>query len=195
MFDSARAPSTEHSDMLRALATRPSFPVIRMQRCIVGSLVHAVQPLLCSSVRYTSKRAMSRRYGLVFPLALFCTVSAWAVDPDRRISQYAHTAWRTQDGFFTGVPWAVAQTKDGYLWVGTTSGLFRFDGVRFTSWNANVQLHSREVMTLLGAGDGSLWIGTPTGSEPLEGSENYKLFRRPRRHRRHYGGRSRKDLV
>jgi hypothetical protein len=122
MFDSAGTPSTEHSGMLRALATGPLFPAIRMRRCIVGSLLRAVHSLLRSSVRFTSKRATSWRYGLVLPLALFCTVPAWAVDPGRRISQYAHTAWRTQDGFFTGVPWTVAQTKDGYLWVGTTSG-------------------------------------------------------------------------
>jgi ligand-binding sensor domain-containing protein len=56
-----------------------------------------------------------------------------ALEADRRISQYAHTAWRTQDGFFSGYPNSIAQTSDGYIWIGTQAGLMRFDGVRFVS--------------------------------------------------------------
>ena len=56
--------------------------------------------------------------------------SAWAVDPARHISQYAHSAWRTQDAVFNGSPVVITQTTDGYLWIGTNVGLLRFDGVR-----------------------------------------------------------------
>src|SRR5499433_1898044 len=59
---------------------------------------------------------------------------ALAVDPNRYISQYGHTAWRIQDGVFSGAPNALAQTTDGYIWIGTQSGLVRFDGVRFVPW-------------------------------------------------------------
>ena len=65
---------------------------------------------------------------------LFTATSARAVDPGRRISQYAHTAWRIQDGIFSGAPNASTQTADGYLWVGTETELVRFDGVRFVRW-------------------------------------------------------------
>jgi ligand-binding sensor domain-containing protein len=66
---------------------------------------------------------------LFLPLA---TSSAWSLDPDRHISQYGHTAWRIQDGFFGGPARSITQTNpdhDGYIWIGTETGLFRFDGV------------------------------------------------------------------
>jgi PAS domain S-box-containing protein len=103
-------------------------------------------------------------------LILFCTVlacpSANAVDPERRISQYAHTAWRVRDGVFPGVPDAIAQTTDGYIWIGSEGGLLRFDGVRFVRWtppNGGEQLRTTPIMSLLGGSDGSLWIGTASG--------------------------------
>ena len=102
-------------------------------------------------------------------LALFCGVlacsSANAVDPDRRISQYAHTAWRVRDGAFAGAPTSIAQTTDGYIWIGTVVGLLRFDGVRFVPFvpAAGKHLPNPSVMSLLGAKDGSLWIGTAGG--------------------------------
>jgi signal transduction histidine kinase/ligand-binding sensor domain-containing protein len=85
----------------------------------------------------------------------------FAVDPATRISQYAHTAWRIQDGAFSGAPSAITQTADGYLWIGTLNGLYRFDGVRFTPWvPADGKLASIGIFSLLGGSDGSLWIGT-----------------------------------
>jgi len=63
---------------------------------------------------------------LVIFLILFCSLlacpSANAVDPGRRISQYAHTAWRVRDGVFSGAPTAITQTTDGYVWIGTLGG-------------------------------------------------------------------------
>src|SRR5215813_13223093 len=70
------------------------------------------------------------------PLTIFLassTVQMAAVDPHRLISQYGHTAWRTQDGFLDR-PFALTQTIDGYIWIGTSSGLVRFDGVSFRRW-------------------------------------------------------------
>jgi hypothetical protein len=42
--------------------------------------------------------------------------------------------WRIQDGYLPGPPEDIAQTTDGYLWIGTDAGLLRFDGVRFVPW-------------------------------------------------------------
>jgi ligand-binding sensor domain-containing protein len=74
-----------------------------------------------------------------------------------------------QDGFFNGVPTAIAQTTDGYLWIGTQAGLLRFDGVRFVPWKAagGNELSSPRITALLGARDGSLWIGTDSGLSHL----------------------------
>ena len=92
--------------------------------------------------------------------ALFGTVSAWAVDPGSHISQYSHLAWRRQDGFFTARPIGLAQTQDGYIWIGTDSGLLRFDGVRFLPWKLEhgEQISSINSAPLKEASDGSLWV-------------------------------------
>jgi hypothetical protein len=50
--------------------------------------------------------SLSRGFVLLFVLA----ATAWAVDPNRQITLYAHTAWRIQDGFFNNVPTAVTQS-------------------------------------------------------------------------------------
>jgi len=96
-----------------------------------------------------------------------------ALDPDRRISQYAHTAWRVRDGALPGAPYAITQTTDGYLWIGTIGGLIRFDGVRFVPWlpPAGKQLPSSNISALLGARDGSLWIGTDAGLSRWKGGD------------------------
>jgi hypothetical protein len=66
-------------------------------------------------------------------ISLFAS-SASAAPHAQRLTQYGHTAWHVQDGLF-GSPNTIAQTKDGYLWLGTDAGLVRFDGVRFVPWN------------------------------------------------------------
>lgn len=93
--------------------------------------------------------------------------SVWAVDPNRQITQYAHTAWRVQDGIEIGT--TVAQTPDGYLWFGTPSGLLRFDGVKFVPYPLPpIKPEIRGFFYLLGARDGSLWIGTADGLARLK---------------------------
>src|SRR6266851_6410169 len=106
-----------------------------------------------------------RGHFLSLLLLLFSVNSVWAVDPSRHISQYGHTAWRVQDGVFSGSPNAIAQTTDGYLWIGTQGGLLRFDGVRFVPWAPpdGQHLPSSNITSLLGARDGSLWIGMEGG--------------------------------
>ena len=98
-------------------------------------------------------------------LSLFAVSTVSAVNSTRHISQYAHTAWRIQDGVFSGAPNAITQTTDGYVWIGTQAGLLRFDGVRFAPWTFpnGKRLPSSNVTSLLGARDGSLWIGMEGG--------------------------------
>src|SRR5271163_1760407 len=118
---------------------------------------------------------MSRSYNIakldIPRMLLFCLVFCFsphpvrALDPSLQISQYGHTAWRVEDGVFAGTPNAIAQTTDGYLWIGTQAGLTRFDGVRFVSWRPpeGKELPSSRINSLLGARDGSMWIGTAMG--------------------------------
>jgi ligand-binding sensor domain-containing protein len=97
-------------------------------------------------------------------LLIYCP-NAFALNPARDISQYAHTAWRIRDGFPRGAVGAIAQTPDGYLWLGTELGLVRFDGIKNVLWEppANQRLPSSAVLSLLVARDGTLWIGTLKG--------------------------------
>src|SRR5215472_14964964 len=102
---------------------------------------------------------------LSFWFLIFFSAHAFAVDPYKAITQYAHTAWRTQDGFFSSSPRAITQTKDGYIWIASQSELFRFDGVRLMKWapSGGGQFPSSKINALLGSSDGSLWIGTDSG--------------------------------
>ena len=52
--------------------------------------------------------------------------------PVRALSQYGYDAWDDRQGLPQNTVQAIAQSTDGYLWVGTQEGVVRFDGVRFT---------------------------------------------------------------
>jgi signal transduction histidine kinase/ligand-binding sensor domain-containing protein len=90
---------------------------------------------------------------------------AFALDPSLDISQYVHTPWRVRDGFTNGEISSIAQTPDGYLWLGTEFGLLRFDGVKPIPWQPPPGQHlpSNRIFSLLAARDGTLWIGTTKG--------------------------------
>lgn len=74
--------------------------------------------------------------------------------------QYHHTGWSTQAGAPADV-WALAQGQDGYLWLGTGTGLYRFDGIRFEQYPPAEaqQFASRNITALRATSDGALWIG------------------------------------
>jgi signal transduction histidine kinase/ligand-binding sensor domain-containing protein len=107
------------------------------------------------------------RTHVIFSLAILlaCCVCAFALDPSLDVSQYAHTAWKTRDGFANGMVASIAQTPDGYLWLGTEFALVRFDGVRAIPWQApnNQHLPRGIVQSLLVSRNGTLWIGTRSG--------------------------------
>jgi len=98
-------------------------------------------------------------------LIVFCSVPSFALDRDRSIVQFHHTTWSVNDGAPAEIS-ALAQTEDGYLWIGSPQGLFRFDGVRFEEYKPQpgVELPSHGVYHLLATPDGGLWIAfAPTG--------------------------------
>ena len=94
--------------------------------------------------------------------ALFSSPAIAALDPSLDISQYAHTARTFRNGFLSGAVYTIAQSPDGYLWLGTQTGVYRFDGVR-TMPLPLPGLSRTEVGSLLPARDGTLWIGTLDG--------------------------------
>ena len=116
---------------------------------------------------------------VLFTLASFAVPSRnmYAVMPDRHINQYGHRSWKIEDGYLGAAPYSIAQDRDGYLWLGTFYGLYRFDGVRFVRWMppAGMHLPSPRITSLLADRDGSLWMGTEAGLAHWNGGhlDNY----------------------
>ncbi|SLJ99314.1 Signal transduction histidine kinase [Novosphingobium mathurense] len=87
-----------------------------------------------------------------------------ALSSDRSLDQLHHTAWTLRDGAPGNIR-ALAQTKNGFLWLGSSTGLYRFDGIRF---HRIVPEHddpkrSLQVTALLAANNGEIWVGYDFG--------------------------------
>jgi len=80
--------------------------------------------------------ASIRRAASAASILLFGSADARALDPARALSQYALQQWSSAAGLPHESIQALAQTPDGYLWLGTMGGLVRFDGVRFTAYTS-----------------------------------------------------------
>lgn len=93
-------------------------------------------------------------------VVLFLLQRAYALDPGWIRSQYIRARWDANNGFVGGQVNAIAQTKDGYLWIGAERGLYRYDGIRFVAVRQpNPAL--TEITNVLGLAtddNGDLWI-------------------------------------
>jgi ligand-binding sensor domain-containing protein/two-component sensor histidine kinase len=80
-------------------------------------------------------------------------------------THFTSTIWHSQDGLPENIVQALAQDREGYLWVGTTGGLTRFDGARFSPLNdgAAPTLSVNSFFCLLRSHDGTIWAGTEGG--------------------------------
>jgi signal transduction histidine kinase/ligand-binding sensor domain-containing protein/DNA-binding response OmpR family regulator/HPt (histidine-containing phosphotransfer) domain-containing protein len=93
------------------------------------------------------------------------TPPARAVDEVRPLSHATLDAWEARQGLPQNTVQAIAQTPDGYLWIGTQEGLVRFDGTQFSLFDrrSTPELTTNSVVALLADLDGTLWIGTNGG--------------------------------
>ena len=85
-----------------------------------------------------------------------------SLDPAKALTQYIHQSWQAETGLPQSSVLAIAQTADGYIWLGTEEGLASFDGVRFNVYEKRntPELPSNTVTALLADGKQNLWIGT-----------------------------------
>ncbi len=92
-------------------------------------------------------------------------LSGWALEPATPLAEYARQAWVMENGLPQDTVQALAQTQDGFVWIGTEAGLARFDGNNFAVWdrNSTPALPSGDVRCLLATADGALWAGTADG--------------------------------
>jgi signal transduction histidine kinase/ligand-binding sensor domain-containing protein len=98
---------------------------------------------------------------LVVGLAVACLAHpARAIDPNRAISHYMLERWGSEKGFPGGSVTSIAQTPEGYLWIGTDKGLIRFDGLAFRTVQqaTPTSFPIGPVQQLLADGQGNLWI-------------------------------------
>ncbi|MCD4691491.1 MAG: helix-turn-helix domain-containing protein [Calditrichales bacterium] len=89
----------------------------------------------------------------------------FALDPVKEFNEYLIRTWTTKSGLPQNTINALVQTHDAYIWIGTPSGLARFDGVRFrifTRMNTPVLKNDR-ILALYEDQNNALWIGTDGG--------------------------------
>ncbi|MDQ2712379.1 MAG: ATP-binding protein [Acidobacteriota bacterium] len=88
------------------------------------------------------------------------------VDGEEAFRVYTRDIWKVEDGLPQDSIQAITQTKDGYIWLGTETGLVRFNGRLFKVFNHKntPELQADYIQSLFADEDGSLWIGTRTGA-------------------------------
>jgi len=100
----------------------------------------------------------------------------FALDPKKSINQYGRRMWLQQNGLPAHAINVALQTRDGYLWLGTSAGLFLFDGVHFDEVRTNPENNKahESIAELLITKDSSIWIGT--GYNGLRRFKNGRIF-------------------
>jgi len=93
-------------------------------------------------------------------LAILCCGPVWSQESVLTLEQLNHRAFHVSDGAPAPVN-VLAQTRDGTMWLGNSTGLYRFDGTRFVHYpgQSDDPLPSMDVSALIAAPDGGLWIG------------------------------------
>lgn len=95
---------------------------------------------------------------------LFVPGPSAALDPERSIFQYKHSRWTAAEGA-PPVIYSLAQGADGYIWIGSAAGLYRFDGVTFEHIRSEDRdADALRIISLLAANDGSIWVGYHNGA-------------------------------
>lgn len=113
-------------------------------------------------------RRMSRLvlFFVVLTSCVWTASTTHALDPTKAITQYTLTSWQVEEGLPQNTVRAIAQTPDGYLWIGTEAGLVRFDGVRFRVFDRKSHrqiFDNHHIYCLATDPQGTLWIGTNGG--------------------------------
>jgi signal transduction histidine kinase/ligand-binding sensor domain-containing protein len=119
--------------------------------------------LLVPSAR--SYRLAALRGLLLSAFLLGCGLCGYALEPTTPLVNYGRQAWGMENGLPQNTVQALAQTRDGFVWMGTEVGLVRFDGNSFAVFdrNSSPALPGSDVRCLLKTKDGALWIGTSDG--------------------------------
>jgi signal transduction histidine kinase/streptogramin lyase len=101
----------------------------------------------------------------------FGTAPVHALDPNKRVTQYIHTAWRTQDGSLPAGMYHIVQTSDGFLWfLSLPADIYRFDGIRFLPWRLPAGAPMDRSLNIFADHAGGLWVLGPSDIVRLKGA-------------------------
>jgi signal transduction histidine kinase/ligand-binding sensor domain-containing protein len=103
---------------------------------------------------------------------------AFGLDASKTIKQLHHTAWGPEQGAPSGGIKAMAQTADGYLWIVSPSGLFRFDGITFErmALPSDKRLASTAMHALYASNRGALWVGFTFGGVARLEDDHWQVY-------------------
>jgi len=126
-----------------------------------------------AGVSRTLRSRGATRWSIALAIAVVAAQSGTlqAVDPAKPFHRYVRDAWSVESGLPQLSAMALAQTADGYIWVGTQRGLARFDGINFRVYGSKdySELPSDYINALLTDSRGRLWIGTIAGVARIDG--------------------------
>jgi signal transduction histidine kinase/ligand-binding sensor domain-containing protein len=140
-----------------------NFPAFQTTDTVLAMLVKQRDPKQLTDFVRPLVRNPRRQWRIGFLLCfwlLFLCVPLYGIDRNRSLDQIYHSSWTYVEGA-PGQIHALAQTTDGYLWLGAATGLYRFDGIRFQSYKPRTgqDFPQRNVVSLLSTPDGGLWVG------------------------------------
>jgi signal transduction histidine kinase/ligand-binding sensor domain-containing protein len=123
-------------------------------------------------------RLYSTRAAWAAGLALWTALPGLALNPNHQITQYLHRIWQAQPGLSQTSIYAVTQTRDGYIWLGTQSGVVRFDGIRFSPVEQLQQASLGDIWARAIAEDtaGNVWLTTNDLNLIRIGKNSVKVF-------------------
>jgi signal transduction histidine kinase/ligand-binding sensor domain-containing protein len=149
---SGRSRSVFSSVFLNLLLERASIPVFNaLRRFCFGNPCLGIHT-----------KTLVLGFGL---LSIILPSAQASLDPEKALTQYVHRVWDTDSGLPQNAILAIAQTTEGYLWLGTEEGLVRFDGLHFRLFDRRntPELQSNQITALFADRERHLWIGTNGG--------------------------------
>ncbi len=120
-----------------------------------------------------------KKFVTFFTLLIILSDVSFALNPNRTLKQYGFQLWRASTGLRASVINAILQTPDGYLWLGTDNGLYRFDGLQFKAFTKENTpgLTDNDISSLAADTKGNLWIGlSNSGICKLSAKSNFASF-------------------
>lgn len=121
-----------------------------------------------------------RRFGtrILFALAtgLCAALPLRGLNPSKALNEYQLTAWHTEHGLPSEAVQAACENREGFLWVATSFGATRFDGMRFEATNlGGLDLREINFYSVAEGADGAIYLATPNGLVRLKGGDSVLL--------------------